>query len=363
VTNGPRQAGVQVVICVCVSVAVLVPAPLTANIFPWINQWHGWPLTYMVREWRVPGGLTILYGPWPLDNPPLVALRPAALAVNVIAGIGLIVSASVSGLYWLRWRERPLQFSLRSLFALTTAAAVGVVLFRLSERFLGGWWVIFPLARLFLNASTCAVVATGAHWFVRRSARLNCQFRWLGLHVLTWLALILAGGPFLHHSITGWTGITWVGSSKKSTPGMIELRAHGWPAEWFGKHAPDADPDSLSKLGFTTSYVDPIALAVDGLAWLIAIVSVAFTVERIIRHWEAGTRGGWRTLVIWALITGSTFAIAYCDPAIPPRWYDYPSWLFTVACTVCGVGWLFFRAMPRVLRRKKYGSFAESLED
>ena len=81
----------------------------------YLCQQHGWPLTYMIRDSRVPGPFSIYYGSWPFDSPPLRLFRPVSLWLDVLCGVVLIALAATIPVYWLRARGRPVRFSLGSL--------------------------------------------------------------------------------------------------------------------------------------------------------------------------------------------------------------------------------------------------------
>ena len=180
-----------------------------ANIFhrnsTMAGQEHGWPFVYMVRASRVLGGLTILYPMWPLGDPPLLQFRATVLILNVLIGSLLTALAVVVPIYWLRVRQRPVQFSLRTLFVLTTVVACLLALLKCCYPDRVNVWIAVELAIVSLFTLAYVVpacmVLTAAHWLVIRSARSWRRFRWFGLHWLTWLAICAVGGPFLHYLI------------------------------------------------------------------------------------------------------------------------------------------------------------------
>ncbi len=169
------------------------------------GQEHGWPFVYMVRASRVLGGLTILYPMWPLGDPPLLQFRATVLILNVLIGSLLTALAVVVPIYWLRVRQRPVQFSLRTLFVLTTVVACLLALLKCCYPDRVNVWIAVELAVVSLFTLAYVVPAcmalTAAHWLVIRPARSWRRFRWFGLHWLTWLAICAVGGPFLHYLI------------------------------------------------------------------------------------------------------------------------------------------------------------------
>jgi len=56
----------------------------------------------------MPGDLTIYYGPWPWDNPPLIWFRPMALLFDIFAGAVLVCLAAFLVEYWLRFGRKPI---------------------------------------------------------------------------------------------------------------------------------------------------------------------------------------------------------------------------------------------------------------
>jgi hypothetical protein len=253
VTSGspPSSARGHIWVSAATTTIVLVPALLVGNILPWVNQWHGWPLTYMVREMRVPGGLSMFYGPWPLDDPPLEEFRAWALAFNVAVGVGLVLSAAASGAYILGIRNRPLQFSLLWLFLLMTFVAVLLALTPLTIRLLHGvdmqwtrWGLLNPLSRLVLNGTSFGVMVVGAHFFVSRASQWARPPRWIQLHAVTWITSLVTCGPFLHHALlvlrllspagarifpdgSAWTATAGRWTITEATPGPNQL-VHRW---------------------------------------------------------------------------------------------------------------------------------------
>lgn len=109
---------------------------LTANVFPFFPrrvQEHGWPCVYMVRERKVAGPFTILYGPWPFDDPPIERFSPIALAFNVVVGIVLMSFAAAISIYWLTAQRTRLQFGLFTLFEVFTGIVIWLKLAKASS--------------------------------------------------------------------------------------------------------------------------------------------------------------------------------------------------------------------------------------
>ena len=173
--------------CATIGFVLLYVCSLSAaNIFPHgnnvnLNQQHGWPFVYMVREWQIPGGMSVFYGPWPFDDSPIVLFRPILLGLNCLIGILLTVFAATIPAYWLRVRQRPVQFSLQTLFLVTTLVACLLALLKVFcpeqfEHF--NVWTAIELAIVlsFLLAyyvvPACMVLSV-AHWLVVRSGRLG----------------------------------------------------------------------------------------------------------------------------------------------------------------------------------------------
>ena len=235
---------------------------LVTNIFPHYNQWHGWPFVYMFRESRVPGDLTVYYGPWPIDDPPLVLFRPVVLVVNGVIGIFLTLSAAISAAYWLRLFQKPLQFSLRMLLGLTTASAgLAVATTFLVYDFWGLLWLSIWVAQFSIYFAPCLPIVTAAHWLLRHPAVSRRKLRWAGLHGVTWLALVAMAGPFMHYSFFAYTGIVY--TQREIERGTTHLSGHGWPNKYV---ATDNDKIPRSTLpwalaeGFGIRYFDSIAL-------------------------------------------------------------------------------------------------------
>jgi hypothetical protein len=134
----------------------------TANFFPYWNQEHGWPFVFMVRESEVggPGGPTVLYGPWPFDDPPLVAFRPGLLVVNVLVGMALLAAITLAVQSWFSPQKRPFQYSLRLLLVWTSLGAVLIVFFQAAAGKEGPVWATVHFCRwlLFLAVFFCIFI-------------------------------------------------------------------------------------------------------------------------------------------------------------------------------------------------------------
>ena len=286
---------------------------LVANVFPRGNQEHGWPFVYMVRQDRVPGPLpNIFYGPWPLANPPIVQFWPTLLVLNCLCGLLLTVLATMVPVYWLRVRQRPVQFSLRSLFVLTTVVACLLALLRwcYGDR-LKLWvavdlWIEFSFLLVYYVVPAC-IVLTVAHWLVVRSGRSGRRSRWFGLHWLGWLAVLAVGGPFLHYSIFA-----------------AKFGTYGWPLNY-------TDFDRFSRQW----RFDWPSLVVDLAVWLTVVASTAFVVERWIRRVELRVVLQKRAFVFLPLVVAITIWISNENWSREPAWYDYYPCLLGLAAAVC----------------------------
>ena len=286
-------------------------------------QAHGWPFVYMVRETNIPGDLhNVLYGPWPLfsPSPPLVSFEPMRLVLDVLCGIALTCLAPILCLYWLRVRRRPFQFSLRSLFVLTTTAAclLGVLKF-FDPDFGHGWrwpliaWFTMVFAQLFfVYIVPVACVATVARWAVLRFALSQWRRPWCGIHWLSWLAVVVVGVPVIHYS-------------------AFPHWAHrGWPFTYY-----------LGRF-------DVVGLMADIAISLTIIVAAAVVVEYWTRKIEQGTPIRLAPFLA-AAVVGNVICVFTLNAWELPEWYDYLSWLFGIACAAFavemailrGAGWLF----------------------
>jgi hypothetical protein len=334
---------------------------LVANIFPHGLQEHGWPLIYMVREWRVPGDFTILYGPWPIDDPPLIWFRPTCLLLNVLCGIVLTCLASVVSLYWLRVRRRPLQFSLRGLFGFTAVTACFLALFKCFNPDFGScqnavqiaWCAlrcILLLSQVLVYTVPLACTATAAQRAVVLSAGSRRRSRWAGIHWLTWLVAALVSGATVHYSAFSHTWYAHVGSHK--TIGSIMLASYGWPLTYRAQNNGCCGSDSaLMEDGFPLAMFQPAGLLADAAVWLAIVAATGLIVERWVRRTERRTPMKPASILATAVVVGGVYCALKIDESFRPEWYDYPFWLFGIACTILAVevavfsaaGWLFRR--------------------
>lgn len=332
---------------------------LAANIFPCYpcgySQEHGWPLVYMARGSRVPGGITILYGPWPIDNPPLVWFRPTMLLFDVVCGVALTVAAGAIPLYWLRTHPKPARFSLRVLFGLTALVAclLGTLKFYDSRLLSWGFFLnltLLSLPRLLVYVVPLGLTIIAAHWIVVRSANSGRQRRWIRLHWLTWLAGVAVAGPWLHYSLFTHTGYTYVSSEKAAV--LLTMEAYGWPFEYLGAlgRSPE-DRLYAAANGFPVRCFHPLPLVANILASCAIIGAVGFVVEGWIRRVERGIQMRPRAIVVAVLLVCVlSWDLSHWGP-FGPRWYDCPSWLFGIAAmlytililVVRGVAWFVQR--------------------
>lgn len=325
--------------CAAIGFAFLYACGLVAaNVFPHGDQEHGWPFVYMVRQLRVPGPLpNIIYGPWPLDDPPIVQFRPTLLVLNCLCGMLLAVLATIMPAYWLRVRQRPVQFSLRTLFVLTTVVACLLAVLK-------GWypdqlnsWNALALAivSLFLLVYVvpACMVLTAAHWLVVRSARSGRPYRWFGLHWLTWLAVCAVGGPLLHYMALAPTGLMFL-------PGSTLENEYGWPFNYSGECN-----------GFPLRCFTPAALVADLVVCLAITAATGFVVERWARRVERRVPMRKVAFVAAALAVIVTIWIVRTDQSTRPNWYDYYSCVFGLAATILAIEVLTVRhwkAVPKL---------------
>jgi len=250
-----------------------------------------------------------MYGPWPLDDPPIVQFRPALLFLNILCGGLLTVLATIIPAYWLRVRQRPVQFHLQTLFVLTTVVACLLALLKCcyADR-LNMFAVRLVIASLFSLAYVVpsCMVLTATHWLVVRSARSTPRFRWFGLHWLTGLAVCAIGGPFLHYSIVA----------------IHYYDAYGWPLEYYVEG---------SQLAWRFHWP---ALVGDLAVWLTVLASTAFIVERWIRRVERRVFLQKRAILFLSFVVAIMIWILNTDWSCEPEWYDYYAWLFGIAATV-----------------------------
>ena len=141
---------------------------VVANVFPYDGGEHGWPLVYMVRATRMPGALSVYYGPWPIFDPPLVSFHVILLAFNVLLGIGLALCAAVIAVYWLRITRTSPRFSLLALLGFMTAvcclaAFVMMMVVQPSDVV----WPMIVIAQRCVYIVPCLLIVTLVHWMLR----------------------------------------------------------------------------------------------------------------------------------------------------------------------------------------------------
>jgi hypothetical protein len=323
-----------------------------ANILGYRGQVHGWPFVYMVREWRIQGPLTMVYGPWPLWSPPVVSVEPGLLLLNILCGTLLTCLAPVICLYWLRVRRRPLQFSLCTLFASTAVVACLLSLLRLLYPELGDWhwgaleiaWCFLRLTQVFVYFVPAALLFTAAHWAVLAGANAKLRSRWVGVHWLTWFAILVVGTSLIHYSAFT----------------VTSYASYGWPLVYQTRpYAESMLTSRFISFLFPTTYLalpvgclKAIGLTTNVLTWLAMIAATGFVIERWIGHVEQRIPSQSASILAGIVIVGGgILCILALDPSHRPEWYDYPSWLFAIACTLFvvqlvvfgSVRWLFGR--------------------
>lgn len=105
--------------------AMFATAAVSANILPQFLSWvfsgvyrHGWPFTFMVREYMSPDrDYTFAYGPWPFDNPRLISFSTALLGVNMLTVCFLTVLVAPATRYWLGVHRQRAEFVVRAVLA------------------------------------------------------------------------------------------------------------------------------------------------------------------------------------------------------------------------------------------------------
>ena len=280
----------------------------------------------------MPGGLTIMYRPWPLDNPPIVQLRPTLLYLNILIGSILTALATIVPVYWLRLQQRPFHFSLRSLFVLTTIVACNLAGLKCLNR---GWDNPWPVDAWLILAYYCLIVArivlvdyvfpvfivlTAAHWLVMRVGRTARQYRWLGLHWLTRIAVCAVGGPCLHYGIF--------------------TDEYGWPLQYYGNSSYSAVP----RFNWPS-------LVGDIVVWLVVTAATGVVVEGWVRRVERRIPRRQFTILAVCSAFAATLWILNANDSFRPDWYDYYPWLFGLMATVYATPVLIFRyweAIPKI---------------
>ena len=270
----------------------------------------------MVREGQTPGGLTVLYGLWPFDNPPLLQFRPTVLLVDILCGSLLTGLATIIPVYWLRVRGRPAQFTLRGVLGLITVVACleRLKVYGAASSRVGldlELVACLPFMLLLYGVPACLVVVA-AHRAVSRSASSTRRRRWLGVHWLTWLSVLAVGGPLLHYALRAFAG--WFVMDDV----VREIDAYGWPMTY-------------AHVGFSPEYFSAIALITDVALWLATTVATGYVVERWIRRVEQ--RIPMRSTAIFSgmLVAGVVLWVVGNDKSWRPPRHDYLSWLLGMA--------------------------------
>jgi hypothetical protein len=333
------------------------------------GQEHGWPLVYMIRESDVPGDLTVLYGPWPFDDPPLIEFRWFALAANISLGICFAGVVAGCAVYWLRQGRRKWQISLLNLFVLLTIAALAVGLLTISTQHPLFWVFAFATssAPWLAYAAPVSLVITTAHWLAWRGRNSPESQRRIGLHWLTWIALFVAVGPLVDYVFNQQTGITYLGIGLQS--GGFPFDTFGWPLGcWSTFRGSDWQRQSFARDGAVVDYVVITHAIVDLLILLAVLASVVIVVERWIRRIELAQRAQFSGWIAAAIAIAGTIAVLWFDPSFRPEWYSYPVWLFGVASTIFALEILSIycascisRGAQRLARRATLGTTGNSV--
>jgi hypothetical protein len=144
---------------------------------PLINWTHGWPCCVIVRSSIYPlsvgkGGPSVesftgeagYYSRWPIDEAPANALNLLALVIDVLAFAALVTGTWFGTALFSCCTAFPPRFSLRTLFLLTTAIAIGLaplVRFAITRHTVEvGALTIMALAAI---ATMTALVGTSLH--------------------------------------------------------------------------------------------------------------------------------------------------------------------------------------------------------
>lgn len=330
--------------------ALYACALVVANVFPRLNHRHGWPLVYMVRETRVPGDLTVFYGPWPFDDPPLVTFSAGFLAINGFLGTLLAFVAAILVIYWLRVTRLSFRFSLRTLMAGMVAISISMALVMSLSHPLHVVGMAVYVAQLSVYTVPCMVVVTTAHWILNRSKGTWHKRRLAGIHWLSWLALGLMSGPFLYHSFLERTGSLWVGR-ENGPPGIIALASYGWPFQHFWAEYKGQGRMWAISEGFPVSYFDPLALLGNVLVAFATFSATVFAIERWVRRTERDRHMSRGTVLMTLVAVATIVGVLTLDRSFRPDWYVYPFWLLGVACMVFTVTVLVARGFGFVLSK------------
>ena len=273
--------------------------------FSWFSNLQG--------RWRL---ATMMYRPWPLDNPPIVQLRPTLLYLNILIGSILTALATIVPVYWLRLQQRPFHFSLRSLFVLTTIVACNLAGLKCLNR---GWDNPWPVDAWLILAYYCLIVArivlvdyvfpvfivlTAAHWLVMRSWREQCD-NTDGLDSIGSLGLQRARSVVLVCT-TGFSPTNTVGHRNTMatavTPQFRDSIGRLWSeTSWFGWWSPPRRA-LLSRAGFVA--------------------------------WKGEFQGGNSRYSPFAPPSLQHSGFLMLNHSFRPDWYDYYPWLFGLMATV-----------------------------
>jgi hypothetical protein len=332
-----------------------------ANVFPYkflqeVDQQHGWPFGYMLRETRVPGGFTVFYGMWPVYDPPLIWFRPTALLLDVCVATLLMCLTVPIAEYWLRMRPKYLRLTQRRLVGLA-AVLVGLVSFvEFNTGGSGGLWKYLELfcfcAQWLIYVTPILLVVTAARWLVLRSADSQRRCRWPGIHWLTWLALTAFTVSFLHYCLFTHTGYTSAPGTHKGS--VLQIEAYGWPFRFMGEwDRPIAVRLRYAEDGYAISCFRPLALSVDVPVWLVVITLTGFVIERWIRRVERGVQMHPGVILAVVVVVAIMICVLGKDESFRPKWYDYPSWLFGIACSMYAICVLIIRGVVWSLRKSQ----------
>jgi protein-S-isoprenylcysteine O-methyltransferase Ste14 len=222
-----------------------------------------------------------------------------------------------------------LQFGLKRLFAVLTVVGVFLAVLGLVAREYGTWILTLLAVRLVYVVPIILILA-GAMW-VARKLRDSPLRRWAGMHVLTWTALLVVGGPCLYFSLIAYSG-PWL-AARENAPGWIYLDGVGWPYPYWAAHESDGQRVWAANEGFPTEFFDPAAMAADVLIWLFLLASIAFTVEQWVRRTERESPFEWKRAAIAAVSLVITCLVLDFDDAFL-RWSENWFWFLGVACGV-----------------------------
>jgi hypothetical protein len=106
---------------------------------------------------------------------------------------------------------------------------------------------------------------------------------------------------------------------------------------------PSADRLRWLEEGYPVSCFSPWALVADASVWFAVLAMAGFITERWIRRIERGVQIHWGAILAFGLAGIVTVWIEGWDDSFRPAWYDYPSWLFGIACTIYAIELLIIR--------------------